>query len=39
MLLSNELGEERTYDANEVIIDNGEIAKHVYFVKKGGCIV
>jgi CRP-like cAMP-binding protein len=38
-LLSGELGEPFTFDANEVIIDNAEIGKHVFLVKKGGCIV
>lgn len=38
-MIADELGEQFTFDANEVIIDNSEIAKYLFFVKKGGCMV
>jgi hypothetical protein len=38
-LISEEIGEEYPFDANERIVDNSEVAKHFFIIKKGGCIV
>ena len=38
-VLCGELCEEKTFDISETIIENCEIAKYFFFVKKGGCMV